>query len=386
MTKSGVGTQKPMPPLPPASSFQQQQQQQQHHHQHQYENYHKDHQNNHHSHPSSTSSSSTTNASSTNTPSATSIANAEIPIWIGDRKKWVTGISRKTTINDLIYAILKQCHLISSPDKNSTATESELTALHKAQFDKISNTYVLAEIELLLSSPQPQTIESQQQQPKHNQRILSGEAKVYKHLTKWTNSLLIPSSTAASSPQPQSTPINNLTLRILQRQYINNDLVSNTQQVTSTFPSSRSFSNSHELNSRTAEATTDPSNKTNFTPTTTTTTTTTSTNNSTQHHRSSTTALTKPTGFKKLFKKFAPSATNINGSTPSLNANNNIKGTMSNSISTSNINASSSTKGKITVIFYDSLRKYPKTKYTKIPFKIFSYFFQQNTLNKINKN
>lgn len=39
------------------------------------------------------------------------IAQAEIPIWVADKKKWVTGISKKTTVNDLIQAILKQCQI-----------------------------------------------------------------------------------------------------------------------------------------------------------------------------------------------------------------------------------------------------------------------------------
>ena len=55
-----------------------------------------------------------TNATSNNGHTVSSsalIANAEIPIWVADKKKWVTGISKKTTINDLIGAILKQCQL-----------------------------------------------------------------------------------------------------------------------------------------------------------------------------------------------------------------------------------------------------------------------------------
>jgi hypothetical protein len=68
--------------------------------------------------------------SNTNTMnSLVSISNAEIPIWVSDKKKWVTGISKKTTINDLIFAILKQCQLVNSNN------EMEL----------VSNQYVLIE-------------------------------------------------------------------------------------------------------------------------------------------------------------------------------------------------------------------------------------------------
>ena len=75
-------------------------------------------------------------SSSTGGSSSTSslIANAEIPIWVADKKKWVTGISKKTTVNDLIYAILKQCQI----------------SLPSNQLELISNQYVLVEYTLLL--------------------------------------------------------------------------------------------------------------------------------------------------------------------------------------------------------------------------------------------
>ena len=76
---------------------------------------------------------------STTTTSASLIANAEIPIWVADKKKWVTGISKKTTINDLIFAILKQCQIVGA----SGGKPGEPT--HAAQSDLITNQYVLVE-------------------------------------------------------------------------------------------------------------------------------------------------------------------------------------------------------------------------------------------------
>jgi hypothetical protein len=78
----------------------------------------------------------------------------EIPIWVNDKKKWVTGISKKTTIHDIIYAILKQCNI-------------------NCDYEAIVNDYVLFEI---LYDQQNTII---------NERILKGNSKVYKYLGKW---------------------------------------------------------------------------------------------------------------------------------------------------------------------------------------------------------
>lgn len=75
----------------------------------------------------------------------------EIPIWVNDKKKWVTGISKKTTINDIIYAILKQCAI-------------------NCDYESI-NDYALIE----------RTCGADQ--------LLKGTAKVYKHLPKWSEHL-----------------------------------------------------------------------------------------------------------------------------------------------------------------------------------------------------
>lgn len=78
----------------------------------------------------------------------------EIPIWVSDKKKWVTGISKKTTINDIIYAILKQCNI-------------------NCDYETI-NDYVLVE-----------------QYTDNSEIILKGHSKVTKHLQKWTENKCI---------------------------------------------------------------------------------------------------------------------------------------------------------------------------------------------------
>ena len=114
------------------------------------------------------------------------IANAEIPIWVADKKKWVTGISKKTTINDLICAILKQCQ-ITVPSKNS-------------EQEALSSQYVLVEYNFEANK------EAEHQVVLASQRILNGDSKVYKYLAKWS----------FNGQQPQQN--SNLMLKILARQ------------------------------------------------------------------------------------------------------------------------------------------------------------------------
>ncbi len=145
------------------------------------------------------------NVSSSGSSSTSSlIANAEIPIWVSDKKKWVTGISKKTTVNDLIYAILKQCQILPTHGTN--------------QLDLISNQYVLVEYTLLLDSNIDQFVSASSFSNLDNQqqlqRILNGDSKVYKYLNKWANSQLM-----TNQQQQQQTPLqSNLMLKILQRQ------------------------------------------------------------------------------------------------------------------------------------------------------------------------
>jgi len=130
--------------------------------------------------------------------SSSLIANAEIPIWVADKKKWVTGISKKTTINDLIFAILKQCQIAP---KNKTFLQNECESL--------SSQYVLVEYNFESANTTPDELNTEQQIILTSQRILNGDSKVYKFLAKWS----------FSGQYPTQQP-NNLMLKILQKQVL----------------------------------------------------------------------------------------------------------------------------------------------------------------------
>lgn len=59
--------------------------------------------------------STTTAASSSNTSSLdVGELTLEIPVWVNGKRKWVTGITKKTTFDDLIYALLAQADLLKT--------------------------------------------------------------------------------------------------------------------------------------------------------------------------------------------------------------------------------------------------------------------------------
>ena len=166
------------------------------------------------------------NASSSSSTSSL-ISNAEIPIWVADKKKWVTGISKKTTINDLIYAILKQCQLVPSQQSNSTSNGKTMESNNF--FDQIAQQYVLIEYTLdncLVTG------DSQNEQFT-SQRVLSGDSKVYKYLNKWANSQLM-----SQQQQPQQHVQPNLMLKILQRETTFNSEHSSSTSIMNEQPSS----------------------------------------------------------------------------------------------------------------------------------------------------
>lgn len=165
------------------------------------------------------------------TLASASIAQAEIPIWVADKKKWVTGISKKTTINDLIYAILKQCQLVHS----ATA----------AQLDHIASQYVLIEYKFDENAttttnnnnsctkqqqhqqqhPQIMPFLDSNNQPHHNlvlssQRILNGDSKVYKYLSSWSHQ---PLNTTSQITTTTSSTSNNLMLKIFKKEALTNE-------------------------------------------------------------------------------------------------------------------------------------------------------------------
>lgn len=106
----------------------------------------------------SSSSGTNNNNTASGTITQNGVDQAEIPIWVADKKKWVTGISKKTTVNDLIHAILKQCQIPITDQQ--TASQ-----------------YVLVEFETSSSSSSNEPNEPQQQVI-NSQKIIDGDSKV----------------------------------------------------------------------------------------------------------------------------------------------------------------------------------------------------------------
>jgi hypothetical protein len=165
----------------------------------------------------STSTAATTTSTSNNT-NANNVANAEIPIWVADKKKWVTGISKKTTVNDLIFAILKQCQIVGNAGASSN------------QLDQIANQYVLVEYQFEpdSSTNTPNNTSTNQQSSNSfvmtSQRIYNGDSKVYKYLNKWSQTTHSTSSLTQTTSTNTSNSNSNVMLKILQRESNSNEL------------------------------------------------------------------------------------------------------------------------------------------------------------------
>jgi len=167
------------------------------------------------------------------TMSANSISHAEIPIWVADKKKWVTGISKKTTVNDLIHAILKQCQITVPPASAADST--------------VANHYVLVEFDMSSSSSDqqqllpPPTVDSDNQHI-NSQKIIDGDSKVYKHLNKWLqHSMPTQQQPSNDQQQQQQQSTNYILLKILQRQPAESN---NSETVTTT--TANSHHNHHQ--------------------------------------------------------------------------------------------------------------------------------------------
>ena len=61
-----------------------------------------------------------TNTISSSSSSDNSELTLEIPVWVQGKRKWVTGITKKTTFDDLIYALLAQADLLK-PNSSTTS-------------------------------------------------------------------------------------------------------------------------------------------------------------------------------------------------------------------------------------------------------------------------
>ena len=87
----------------------------------------------------------------------------EIPVWVNGKRKWVTGITKKTTFDDLIYALLAQADLLKSSEITNSSSNSTAG-------------YAIAEcIQSSFSSTEPIT----------TKRILKGRSKVIKAYRTW---------------------------------------------------------------------------------------------------------------------------------------------------------------------------------------------------------
>jgi hypothetical protein len=97
----------------------------------------------------------------------------EIPVWVHGKRKWVTGITKKTTFDDLIYALLAQADLL----KTSGTTNSSSNSI---------TGYAIAEcIQLTASSPSSNTNNDLEPPSLITQRIIKGRGKVIKSYKTW---------------------------------------------------------------------------------------------------------------------------------------------------------------------------------------------------------
>jgi hypothetical protein len=158
--------------------------------------------------------------SGTNPTSSALISKTEIPIWVSDRKKWVTGINKRTTINDLIFAVLKQCQVINSSMTAATATSKSQSSKSSDQsgqqttpapsnanvMEHIASLYVLAEYHLEQSEPVSTTTTCNSNNMQASYRILENDSKVYKYFSKW---LQAPSSYMLKILQRQPSDTSN---------------------------------------------------------------------------------------------------------------------------------------------------------------------------------
>jgi hypothetical protein len=87
----------------------------------------------------------------------------EIPVWVNGKRKWVTGITKKTTFDDLIYALLIQAELLKSSDITNSSSNN-ITG------------YAIAECIQSTPSSSESVI---------TQRILKGRTKVIKAHKSW---------------------------------------------------------------------------------------------------------------------------------------------------------------------------------------------------------
>ena len=108
----------------------------------------------------------TTTASTHSNSSDNNELTLEIPVWVHGKRKWVTGITKKTTFDDLIYALLAQADLLKTCGMTSSSSIG-LTGYAIAECLQLSTN----------NDSEPPSLLSQ--------RILKGRGKVMKTYKNW---------------------------------------------------------------------------------------------------------------------------------------------------------------------------------------------------------
>lgn len=112
---------------------------------------------------------------------------------VADQLKWVTGLSKKTTVNEIIYVVLKKCNINAPELKSPTlSSSSSSSSSHK---DVGYKEYVLAELNLspIVSNTCQSSSREQNQESSEAMReisselIIDGDSLVYKHIDRWLN-------------------------------------------------------------------------------------------------------------------------------------------------------------------------------------------------------
>jgi hypothetical protein len=115
--------------------------------------------------------STTTTTISNNNSSDNTELTIQIPVWVHGKRKWVTGITKKTTFDDLIYALLAQAELLKTSGIPNSSSNS-ITG------------YAIAECIQLTASSSSNTNESETPSL-ITQRIIKGRGKVIKAYKNW---------------------------------------------------------------------------------------------------------------------------------------------------------------------------------------------------------
>ncbi|CAF3915679.1 unnamed protein product [Rotaria sp. Silwood2] len=122
----------------------------------------------------STTTATTNNNNNNNNSSDTTELTLEIPVWVQGKRKWVTGITKKTTFDDLIYALLAQADLLKASGTTNSSSNNNITG------------YAIAECTQLTVSSLSSSNNNDCETPSLiTQRVMKGRAKVIKAYKNW---------------------------------------------------------------------------------------------------------------------------------------------------------------------------------------------------------